>query len=152
MKNEEYRLDLVDKTNLIFICRITKHLAGIEFFSYQEAINAFKQNYPDLIILPITIADTTEALKKIEFYYSLYKSSKELGLSKKELGLSNKVINKMKNILIKYHIIDNECNLIMDLNSLGNEKNRKIILIKEKSIKKEFELNNIFLEINCRQN
>ena len=144
MKNEKYRLDLVDKTNLIFICKITKHLAGIEFSSYQEAINAFKQNYPDLIILPITIADTTEALKKIEFYYSLYKNSKEL-------GVSNKVTNKMKDILMKYHIIDNECNLIMDLNSLGNEKSGKIISIKEKSIKKEFELNNIFLEINCRQ-
>jgi len=138
----KFGLDILEKHKIVFIARVKEDNNGIEFNSYKQALLAFKKNYQDFIVLPVRKEDLLISLKNIEYYYNLYK---------RLLKSSNtKLIEKMKNILMKYQVIDNDNNLLINMSFFDKENlDKKEIIIKEKLIRKELELYDIFLKINC---
>ena len=144
-KKQKFSLCYLDKDNLIFICSVKKDRNGIEFENYSKALKTFKNNFPDLVIIPVTQEEFINSLKNIEVYYSIYQQLKD---TQEELNFL------VKKIFLKYKIIDIKDKLLLSLN-LSNKKSiptslkRKVILI-EKNIKKEFEINDIFMKLNCK--
>jgi len=144
MRHKKYALNIVESHNLIFVAQIKENSNGVAFNGHRQAVNIFKDNYPDFIILPVTREDLLSALQNIEYYYFLYIQLKTNLKAKHKHTVKN-----MQEILLKYEIIDENDNLLIKLSDYDfGTVDKKNLILKEKSVRKEFELKEVFLQMN----
>jgi len=144
MKEKRYSLKIVESHNLIFVAQIKENSNGVAFNGHRQAVSIFKDNYPDFVILPVTRDDLLNALRNIEYYYFLY-----IQLKNNLKAKHKKTVKNMQEILLKHKIIDENNNLLIKLSDYDfGTVDKKNLILKEKTVRKEFELKEIFLQIN----
>ena len=136
---KKYKLKFIKSERFVYFYEVVETISdeeGIEASSKEEAARIYKDNYPDFVILPVENEDIINSLKNIEVYYSFYNKTNK-----------QKLKNKIRDILLKYKVIDDKNRLFLNLEPNKEDYPERILSI-EKSIKKEYELYNIFLELN----